>query len=236
MKELIKVATNAKNEQVVSAKELYIYLGYDKSHWASWYKINIESNQFALQDVDYQVFAVSANTQGGRPTVDFALTIDFAKRLSMMARTETGEKARLYFIECERKLENQHLKLPATYKEALLALVQAEEEKEALQLKALEDEPKVLYYDNVLAAEDAILTTHIANELGMTAVTLNKKLHDRGIIYKFNGVWTLYSKYKNKGFTKTKTYVYEVENVKHTALSLQWTQKGREFIHSLFTE
>jgi len=41
----------------------------------------------------------------GNETYDFALSIDFAKKLSMLARTETGEKIRKYFIDVEKKLK-----------------------------------------------------------------------------------------------------------------------------------
>lgn len=42
-----------------------------------------------------EVFDLMSNTQtGGRPTKDFALSIDFSKKLSMLARTEKGEEAR----------------------------------------------------------------------------------------------------------------------------------------------
>jgi len=59
--------------------------------------------------------------------MDFQLSIDFAKKLSMMARTEKGEEARNYFIECEKKLKAN---LPTTYIEALQALIVREQEKE----------------------------------------------------------------------------------------------------------
>lgn len=52
-------------------------------------------NEFAIENVDYQVFDLMSNTQtGGRPTKDFALSIEFAKKISMMARTEKGKQQR----------------------------------------------------------------------------------------------------------------------------------------------
>lgn len=50
-------------------------------------------------------FALSAN---GNETQDFALSIDFAKKISMMARTEMGEKVREYFLKIERRYIEDH--------------------------------------------------------------------------------------------------------------------------------
>lgn len=43
----------------------------------------------------------------------------------------------------------------------------------------------------------------------MATATLNKKLHESGIIYKSGGTWVLYHKYQDKGYTATQTYLYK---------------------------
>lgn len=96
MGELIKIQEHNGNK-AVSARELYEGLGFDISNWAKWYKKNITDNQFALEGEDYIQLVLSTRT------IDFALSIDFAKKLSMMARTEAGEKIRQYFIEVEKR-------------------------------------------------------------------------------------------------------------------------------------
>ncbi len=99
MNELIKIVeTNGK--QAVSARELYERLGYDLSNWKRWYQKNIINNSFAVENEDYVGFVTMTS---GNKVQDFALSIDFAKRLSMMARTETGEQIRNYFIEVEKR-------------------------------------------------------------------------------------------------------------------------------------
>lgn len=125
MNELIKV-TEKDGKKLVSARELYEFLGFDKSQWSRWYKKNIENMPFAVEFEDWQGFDTMSN---GNKTKDFAITVDFAKRLSMIARTEKGEKARRYFIECEKKLNAQ---LPQTFAEALRL---AADKQEALELE-----------------------------------------------------------------------------------------------------
>jgi len=57
------------------------------------------------ENVDYIVFLIfeeKPNSSGGRPSKDYFLTIETAKEISMLQRTEKGKEARKYFIECER--------------------------------------------------------------------------------------------------------------------------------------
>lgn len=94
--------------------------------------------------------------------------------------------------------------------------------------------PKVEYFDEVLQAENLIQTNVIAKELGMSAITLNKVLHEKRVIYKSGNTWVLYHEFQNKGFTGTKTFTY-TDSLGNTKTNVQtfWTEKGREFIHRL---
>lgn len=95
--------------------------------------------------------------------------------------------------------------------------------------------PKVQYYEKVLNSESTYVTNQIAKELGMSAETLNKKLQEKGIQYKQNGTWLLTCKYQNKGFTKTHTHLFtRLDGSQGTSMLTVWTEKGREFIHTLF--
>jgi len=96
MNELIKIIETEKGI-AVDAKELYLYLGYDISHWAKWCNRNVIKNDFAVEGKDYVELAQSARTK------EFAFSIEFAKKISMMAKTEKGETARDYFLECEKQ-------------------------------------------------------------------------------------------------------------------------------------
>lgn len=125
MEELIKI-TEYNGKKAVSARELYEKLGFASQHWASWYKKNITSNPSAVQNEDFVQLPLSGRTQ------DFALSIDFAKRLSMMARTKTGEQIRNYFIEVEKRVNR-----PLSQAELLLQQCQmlVEQEKRLSQVE-----------------------------------------------------------------------------------------------------
>ena len=105
MEELIKITTNDEGKQLVSAKELYDGLGLNRTEWSRWYKRNIEENDFFLENTDWTRFVITPN-RGGKPINDFAISIEFAKHIAMMARTEKSHQYRNYFIECEKKTKN----------------------------------------------------------------------------------------------------------------------------------
>lgn len=129
----------------------------------------------------------------------------------------------------------QSLKTEREKRKQAEALAERNEMTIALQDKVItEIQPKVQYYEDVLAAEDGILTNIIAKELEMSAATLNRRLKMLGVIYKQGDTWVLYQKYQNKGYTKSRTYTFVGSDGKtRTNIQTVWTQKGREFIHSL---
>ena len=238
MKELIKI-TEQNGTKAVSARELYEFLGYNKAVWSRWYQKNIIDNEFAFENIDYQTLNIMLN---GNETKDFALSIEFAKKISMMARTEKGEEARRYFIECEKLAQNPVSNLSKI--DLAQMVIESEREKERLQIQnQLQSEelqkqaPKVAYYEEVLQSQSTYNTNQIAKELGTSAITLNKKLRDLGVQYKQGGTWLLYHKYQNKGYTKTQTYPF-VDSNGNTQTSMQavWTEEGRLFIHKILKQ
>ncbi|MGJ1499659.1 phage antirepressor KilAC domain-containing protein [Sphingobacterium spiritivorum] len=95
--------------------------------------------------------------------------------------------------------------------------------------------PKAEYYDDVLSSNSKITVNSIAMELGISAIKLNQMLKQRGIQYKQGDKWLLTSKYRGKGYDDTMTYKYfNSKGDQMTKTEMRWTEKGREFIHSLF--
>lgn len=95
-------------------------------------------------------------------------------------------------------------------------------------------QPKASYYDVVLNCKDLISTTEIAKDYGKSAVWLNAHLHERKVQFKQGGIWLLYAKYAEKGYTNTKTQTYNGNDGNpHTKVHTYWTPKGRLFIYDL---
>lgn len=103
------------------------------------------------------------------------------------------------------------------------------------QLKAMM--PKAAYCDRVLASPDCCTTTLIAKDLGMSAVMLNKRLHELGIQFKQGGTWLLYAPYQNLGLTDIRTHCFtDSDQTSHTRETMVWTQLGRAFVTKLIGE
>lgn len=88
--QLIKVSRNSYGEQVVDAKDLYIFLNIQKD-FLIWIKEKIKKYGF-IESEDY--------------TIDnnrYLLTLDTAKEITMVEDTPSGRPLRKYFIQCEKK-------------------------------------------------------------------------------------------------------------------------------------
>ena len=110
-----------------------------------------------------------------------------------------------------------------------LELLQHENELQKKELKA--SSHKVEYFDNVLQSTSVYVADQIAKELGITAITLNKKLVKMGILIRRNGQLLPTADYCNKGYTKTRTFYYEkTDGTKGSNCITVWTEKGRDFL------
>ena len=148
------------------------------------------------------------------------------------------------FNEMEDHIKNQTLKLPTTYKEALLELVAKEEENEKLRLETeisrqriSEMKPKASYYDKILQNKSLVTIGQIAKDYGMSAQALNKLLHDLKVQYKQSGQWLLYSKHHSKGLTHSDTTEIEHKDGSTSVrMHTKWTQNGRLFLYELLKQ
>ena len=98
MKDLIKITTNDKGQQLVSARELHEFLEVKKD-FTDWFKYRVAQYGFE-ENLDFTT--ILGKSTGGRPSKDFAIKIEMAKELSMVENSEKGKEARKYFIECEK--------------------------------------------------------------------------------------------------------------------------------------
>ena len=131
MNELIKINSN----NTVSGRELHKFLEIG-TRFDKWF-IRMCEYGFNEND-DFIRVAQKCPTLGGTQTIiDYAFTLDMAKEISMLQRTEKGKQARTYFINCEKKLK-EVVKKPLTTLEQLKLhyLALDEQNRELKQVKA----------------------------------------------------------------------------------------------------
>jgi phage anti-repressor protein len=98
MNELITI-TEQDSKQIVSARELYDFLEIN-TDFTNWCKRMFEYGFEGGKEFT----PILGKSTGGRPSIDYALTLDTAKEISMIQRSENGKQARQYFIACEKQL------------------------------------------------------------------------------------------------------------------------------------
>ena len=234
MNELIKIATNENQEQIVSARDLHEFLE-SCERFSKWFNRMLDYG-FIL-NVDYTPYQI-VHPQNKQEIIDYHIKIDMAKELSMLARNEKGKQARRYFISCEKKLKN-NIKLPMNYKEALEHLIVQVDKNEKLALELKEQKSKVEFYDDAMNSETLINMNDLAKTL--TIRNDNGNIIGRNVIYRalrelniLNNDNKPYQRYVRQRLFKLVEKSYNNpktgENVLYFKTFL--TQKGMSYVHS----
>ena len=136
MQEIIKIQEN-NGKQAVSARELYEFLEVN-TKFADWCGRMFEQYGFE-EGMDF--IPNLGKSTGGRPSIDYVLSLNCAKEIAMIQRTPKGKQARAYFIACEEKL--REMSKPLSTIDILKLSIQKLEEQEA-KIEAVKEEVKEL--------------------------------------------------------------------------------------------
>lgn len=186
---LIKVYQNDRQEQIVNARELFFGLRGEETQtkFTDWVSEKINKYGFA-ENIDFVSFS-QKNEKGGRPTIEYALTLDTAKEIAMVENNEQGRKIRRYFIEVEKKARNM-FEIPKTLPEALRKAAELAEQLE-------QQKPKVLFADSVETSKNSVLINELSKILKQNGYDIGQnrlfeKLRNEGYLIKQKGQnWNL---------------------------------------------
>lgn len=227
MKALIPItekAINNESVQTVNARELHAFLQIGRDY-STWIKSRIEQFGF-VENIDFITAkkhqqnqapqnggACAATVSVVQEKVEYFITLDMGKELSMVERNNKGREARKYFIDCEKQLlqKTQQFALPSV-KELALMVIQAEEEKERLLLENQQKEeiieaqrPSVEFVERFVDGSKLYSITEAAKVLSFKRKDFIECLTRDKYLYRTGGVLVPYETPKCKKLFKVKT-------------------------------
>ncbi len=124
MNDLIKIqpqAIGGQTIETVNARDLHGFLE-SRQDFSDWIKNRIQQYGF-VEGVDYLIHKFMEQLpSGAKQKIDYYISIDMAKELAMVERSDKGREARRYFIECEKRLKqvvNQSVPMLSEYEKDL---------------------------------------------------------------------------------------------------------------------
>lgn len=222
MNELLKINTTDSERITVSARELHEALEV-KTQFKDWFPRMCE---YGFEDGKDFCSFLSEST-GGRPSQDAQITVDMAKEIAMLQRTEKGKEVRKYFIQVEKEWNSPERVMAR-------ALTIANKTIETLKIENSEMKPKADYFDNLV--ERNLLTNFrdTAKELGLRQTDLINNLIEDGYVYRDQkSKLKPYAKYGKTG--KGLFELKEFSRNDHSDIQTLITPKGRETFRLLYT-
>jgi anti-repressor protein len=220
--------------QAVNARDLHAFLEVGKV-FGAWITERIDQYGFVVGR-DFEVFSETGNNPlGGRPAIEYALTLDMAKELAMVERNDQGKRARLYFIECERRAKSAAATLDLRDPKTLLRLLtQTAETAATLQSTVQEQIPKVLFFEAVAASGGAQGIGEVAKVLGTGRTRLFAFLRECGVLMEDN---MPRQRHIEEGHLLVRQRVYtDANGESHTYSRVLVTGKGITYLQRRWTD
>lgn len=239
---------NKLEQKYIESREVAEMVG--KEHSKLLRDIRVYSEQLAesnigLGDFFVESTYVDANNQSRPCYLVTKKGCEFiAHKLTGIKGTEFTAKYINRFHEIETVIRNQ---IPTGSDLIALAVIEAQRmlAQKDEQIKELESNvqqmdkvilemtPKVDYVDRILASNDCMTITQIAQDYGYSAKTFNNILKSAGIQHRVGEQWVLYAEHQGKGYVRTRTHEYKKSNGEPGTKPLTvWTQKGRMFLYN----
>ena len=171
MKELLIVNFDM---QTGSARDLYEKLGISR-RFSVWFETN--SQGFVEgEDFNAAYLKVQGNQYGGEKEIqDYNLTVDMAKHICLMSRTEKGKQCRQYLIDLEKAWNTPEQVMARALKIANRTI----DSLKADNTKLLEDnermKPKEIFADAVSASHTSILIGDLAKLICQNGVQIGQR-------------------------------------------------------------
>ena len=190
--ELITINYNEQQEPYVMGRDLHEKLEI-QTDYMDWFQ-RMRAFDF-IEGKDFSSI-LRKNGERGRPSYDHKLTIDMAKEICMLQRTELGKKYREYFLELEKEWNSPEAVMARALKMSEMVIERLKTQNCALVeankslIKVCEvNKPKVNFANSIEETDDELLIREVAkilkqNGLEMGEKRLYKELRKDGLILK----------------------------------------------------
>lgn len=162
MNELLTINYETDNP-TVSARELHEALEID-TPWRLWFPRMCEYG--FKEGIDYTPYNF-VHPLNNQDTTDCHLSVDMAKEICMLQRTEKGKECRTYFIQLEKAWNTPEQIFARALKMAEKVISQ--KDKLITEMK-----PKADFFDAVADSKTAVAIGDVANVLGIKGIGRNK--------------------------------------------------------------
>ena len=189
MNEIIKV--NYGSEQpTVSARELYEKLEI-RTKFTTWFERMCEYGFSSGKEFFPKMGETSES--GGRPPLDYDLTIRCAKESCMIQRTEIGRTIRNYFLDLEDAWNTPEQVMARALKMANQTIDKLKNSNAALLIDNQRMKPKEIFADAVSVSNTSILIGELAKILKQNGVEMGQNrlfewMRDNGYLVRRKGV------------------------------------------------
>jgi anti-repressor protein len=224
MPNLIPINYN-NDRQTVNGRTLHEFLEVD-SNYTTWFKRMTEYG--FSEGTDFIPF--SEESTGGRPSENHQLTIEMAKELCMLQRTEKGKQARQYFIELEKAWNSP---------DAVMARALKMADNKILSLQSAVDvlAPKAEAFDTFMDSTGNLSIEETAKTLNIPGVGRNKLfdiLTFRDILFKSGNSYRAMQAYVNSGYFVHKQVPIKKGDMVEQRTQVFVTPKGLDWLAKKF--
>ena len=218
-----------------------------KQRFSDWLRNRFDETQ-AVENVDFAVLDDSilfcrSGLESNLNRIDYALTLDTAKHIAMLERTDIGRQIRQYFIEAEKKSRTPAFDMSDPVSVLTYALEQAKVAK-AAQVALETAAPKASAFDTLMDSSSLYSMAEVAKLLNskkrpMGQVRLLTFLRDVGVLMSSRQNWNqAYQEHIDAGRFHPKTNTYKIKHSDGTlktcsGITTFVTAKGIEFIRGL---
>ena len=188
MNEIIKVDDET---MMVSARDLHDALDV-KTAFKDWFPRMCEYG--FNEGVDFNMLKnervqLEGNREVTREVTDYQISIDMAKEICMIQRTEKGKEIRKYFLDLEKAWNTPEQIMARALKIADQKINHLAEQNKALAADNEQMKPKALFADAVASADTSILIGDLAKLIRQNGVLIGQKrlftwMRDNGYLMK----------------------------------------------------